>query len=118
MSKTIKRQFEKCLKTMIRVDTTENGQKCYLLPYTGNLTESKIKQLADKFAANLHPSFAPNFTLEQMQEALHSRLKNEWYTGREKNLTLSQYDHNGNWLLEGQGWFASNFPDGHFVIVD
>lgn len=112
------RQFAKCLKTLLRTDTTEDGQKCFILPYTGNLTQSKFEELAKKFADQVAPMYAPNFSYDKVHEALLKRLKSEWYTGREKNVTLSQYGFNGNWLCEGEGWFASNFPDGHFIVVE
>lgn len=112
------RHFAKCLKTMLRYDTTEDGQKCYLLPYTGNLTQSKFEELATKFAEKVAVHYRPNFSQDSVREALLKRLKSEWYTGREKNVRLSQYEFNGNWLCEGEGWFSSNFPDGHFVVVE
>ena len=112
------RHFEKCLKTMLRIGTAPEDQRVYILPYTGNLTAGKYEALASLLTERVAVHYAPNFTPEKVKEALLKRLKSEWYTGREKNVTLSQYEHNGNWLLEGEGWFMSNYPDGHFIVVE
>jgi hypothetical protein len=110
------RHFDKCLKTLLRHGTKPEEQRYYFLPYTGNLTKAKFLELAAKLhkavAHHYHPKAYP------APEAFLNRLMSEWYTGREKNVSMSRYEHNGNWLLQGEGWFMSNYPDGHIIVVE
>lgn len=112
------RHFEKCLKTMLRIGPAPEDQRVYILPYTGNLTAAKFEALATVFTDQVAKHYVPNFTHQQVKDALLKRLKSEWYTGREKNVSMSRYEHNGNWLLQGEGWFMSNYPDGHIIVVE
>ena len=110
------RTFEKCLKTMLRTGPKEEDYHCFILPYSGNVTEPKLKAMAGKFAELIKPYYGDS-PEGHVEKQLFMRLKSEWYTGREKNVVLSQLE-SGNWRCEGEGWFASNYPDGHFVVIE
>jgi len=116
----LERRFNKCLKTLLRTGPAPDDQKTFVIPYEGNLTAPKFETLADKFAQVIAPFYTNKHgvTFEHVREQALKRLKSEWYTGREKNVTLCQSSTTGNYKLEGGGWWMSNYPRDHFVIVE
>ena len=114
------RRFNKCLKTMLRTGPAPGDQKTFIVPYEGNLTVQKFDQLAERFAQNIAHFYMSKHgvSYESVKEQLLKRLKSEWYTGREKNVSLCQSSTTGNWKLEGEGWWMANFPRDQFVIVE
>lgn len=113
------RTFPKALTTLLRTGIKPEDQKYFILPYEGYLTDNRFGELAEKFAKAIAPFYMNKHgvTFENVREQVTKRLKSEWYTGREKNLRLSKKE-NGNWLLQGENFFMSNYPDGHFIIVE
>jgi hypothetical protein len=109
------RQFDKCLKTLLRHGTKPEEQRYYFLPYTGNLTKAKFLELATKLhkavAHHYHPKAYP------APEAFLNRLMSEWYTGREKNVEVIQ-EESGRWTLKGENWFSYGFTEDDFLILE
>lgn len=111
-----KRIIAKCLKTQL-VHGTE--QVTYLLPYEGNLTAAKFKDLAERFAKLIAPIYMSKHgvSYDNVKDALEQRLKSEWYTGREKGVSIEP-DKFGTYTLKGENWFCYGWPEHHFKVVD
>ena len=108
------RHFEKCLKTDLRAGSVPCT---YLLPYTGNLTAGKFTQLAERFAKRVAPLFPHTDEDSRLTQALEVRLRSEWLTGREKDVTVTQ-DTFGSYTLKGENWMMYGVPAQDFVIVE
>lgn len=103
----------KCLKTQL---VHGSDIVTYLLPYDGILVESKFKQLAKRFAEAVAKLYAPNFTHQQVEDQLLKRLKSEWYTGREKDVTIEK-DKFGTFTLHGENWHFYGWPERDFKVL-
>ncbi len=113
-----KRHFDKCLKTDLRYGTQPGQSRIYLLPYTGYLTDVKFETLADLLVQRAPHIFTPDFDPKSAREAVVLRLKSEWLTGREKNVTVEK-DELGTYTLKSEGcWFCFGYKADHFVIVE
>lgn len=102
--------YEKALKTAIG---SGSDRKIYLLPYSGNLTEARLNELAMRLYDELGQSDPTRFTPLWAKEWL----KNEWYCGREKDV-LVQENQYGNIDMSGPGWSAGNYPKNEVVILE
>jgi hypothetical protein len=88
----------------------------YILPYQGNLTDSKFVALAKRFADAVAKLYEPAFTHEQVEQELTRRLKSDWMTGREKFVHIEP-DTFGTFTLKGENWFFYGWSQGHFRVV-
>lgn len=107
--------FAKCLKTALRYGTKPEERRDYYLPYEGNLTDSKFDQLATRLVNEVAPLYR-NMTAGSIHDALKKRLKNEWYTGRERNVSFEQ-DSFGTWTIKGENWFSFGTRTNDFQII-
>lgn len=109
------RTIAKCLKTQLVHGT---DQVTYLLPYEGNLTEAKFAALAEKWASMIAHFYTHKHSVsyESVRDQLQKRLKSEWYTGRERNVTIEKDSH-GTYTLKGENWFFYGWLEHHFKVV-
>lgn len=106
-------QFDKCLMTHLNHGT---DRVTYILPYEGNLTDSKFAALAKRFADAVAKLYEPNFTHEQVQAELTRRLQSTWLSGREKWVHIEK-DAFGTFTLKGENWFFYGWPQSHFRVL-
>lgn len=107
--------FEKCLKTALRYGAKPEERRDYYIPYEGNLTDAKFDALAKRLVNEVAPLYR-NMTADSIHQALKARLKNEWYTGREKNVSFEKDEH-GTFTIKGEGWFSFGTRTGDFEII-
>jgi hypothetical protein len=105
--------YDKCLMTHLNHGT---DRVAYILPYSGNLTDSKYAALAKRLADVVAKLYEPAFTHEQVEQELTKRLKSEWMTGREKWVYIEP-DERGTFTLKGENWFFYGWPQNHFKVV-
>jgi hypothetical protein len=105
--------YDKCLMTHLNHGT---DRVAYILPYSGNLTDSKFVALAKRFADAVAKLYEPAFTHEQVEQELTRRLKSDWMTGRERFVHIEP-DGRGTFTLKGENWFFYGWPQTHFRVV-
>ena len=105
--------YDKCLMTHLNHGT---DRVVYILPYEGNLTDSKFAALAKRFADAVSKLYEPNFTHEQVEQELARRLRSAWLSGREKFVHIEP-DAHGTFTLKGENWFFYGWPQCLFKVL-
>lgn len=99
--------YEKALVTSIG---NLEERRDILIPYEGYLTDAKLGELANKTYRKLGELGIPSSI-----PLLKRRLTNEWYTGREKNVSVEDCGAHVN--VRGQGWMWIGHSKESVIVV-
>jgi len=104
---TVVRKYDRVLMTGITIGLRRYD---FILPYAGNLTHAQL----DKSAAKLREGLC-KLGITISDDWAKERLQNEWYTGRNKDVRVEEYD--AYISVYGQGFGMTGHPKDAVIVL-